>query len=63
MTIAKNTIVMVANELTGNSGTAPGLITTDVNSAPAKLLPPKFSNAMTIGHMESSEIGTSIVLS
>jgi len=53
----------MASKPTGNSGTAPGVITTEVNSTPAKLLPSKFSNAMIIGPTLLSEIGTSITLS
>ena len=35
---AKNPTVMIPNNPKGNSGTVPGVITTDVNSTPAKLV-------------------------
>jgi len=46
--IVVNVIKRIINELNGNSGTDVGLDTIDVNSAPAKLFPFIFPNAIMI---------------
>ena len=52
----------VINELNGNSGTGAGLDMTDDISAPAKLLPFMFSNAIVIGPVAFAGIGTVMIL-
>jgi len=56
--IAKRTI----NELIGNSGTRIGFEITDDISAPAKLFPFMFSNAIVIGPVAFAGMGTVMIL-